>query len=113
LIAISVLNCIFPSADFISDSVESRFVFGFSFYFLRSTLKIKGFTGLFAALILWEILSFLGEEVSDSLSNSMYSVSLALFEIKNPKKEMANRTAKSRQYLASWGLLLRSLESKN
>jgi len=39
--------------------------------------------------------------VSDSLSNSMYSVSLALFEIKNPKKEMAKRTAKSKQYLAS------------
>jgi len=42
----------------------------------------------------------------------MYSESLALFEIKNPKKEIAKRTAKSRQYLASWGLLLRSLESK-
>jgi hypothetical protein len=43
----------------------------------------------------------------------MYSASLALLEIKNPKKEMAKRTPKSREYLASCGFLLRSLESKN
>jgi hypothetical protein len=77
-------------------------------------LNIKGLTGLKAALILfWASLSFLGEDESDSLSNSMYSASLALLEIKNPKKEMAKRTPKSREYLASCGFLLRSLESKN
>ena len=60
-----------------------------------------------------DILSFLGEDVSDSLSNSMYSASLAPLDIKNPLNEMAKRTAKSREYLASCGFLLSSLESKN
>jgi hypothetical protein len=51
--------------------------------------------------------------VRDSLSNSLYSASLALLEIKNPQKEMAKRIPKSGEYLASWGFLLRSFESKN
>jgi len=66
-------------------------------------LKTKGLTRVLLSglLILVVALSFFGDDVSDSLSNSKYSPSFALLVMKYPQKARAKRAAKSKVNLAS------------
>ncbi len=106
--SISVAICFPSETDSISVSFESRLVLGylfafFFFYLCKSMLKTKGLTRVLLSglLILVVALSFFGDDVNDSLSNSKYSPSFALLVMKYPQKARAKRAAKSKVNLAS------------